>query len=90
MAPPVITAALATSLLATLLRHSQADLGTCQVEPHRAQVLVDACGCHGNRMQGSSPHSGARVKRPPVDRMAAVRALLQRLPGDRWRLTPGE
>jgi hypothetical protein len=69
----VITAALATSLLANLLRHSQADLGTRQVEPHRAQVLVDACGCHGNRMQGSSPHSGARVKRPPVDRVRQSR-----------------
>jgi len=48
---PVITANPARNLLTNLLRHRLADLGTCQVEPHWAQVLVYSCGCHGNRMQ---------------------------------------
>ncbi len=38
--PPVMTATPARNLLATLLRHRRADLGTCQVVPHWAQVLV--------------------------------------------------
>jgi hypothetical protein len=52
-AAPVITAAPATNLLVSLLRQRRADLGTCQVVPHWAQVIVESCGCHGNRMPRS-------------------------------------
>jgi hypothetical protein len=63
---PVITTNLAKSLLTNLLRHHRlADPDTCQMEPHRPQVLVYPCGCHGNRTLWSSPHDGARVKRLP-------------------------
>jgi hypothetical protein len=63
--PPVITATPARNLLVNLLRHRLADLGTCQVVPHWAQVLVYSGGCHGNRMQRSSPPEDAQVKRLP-------------------------
>ena len=41
---PMITATPATNLPTSLLRHRRADLGTFQVEPHWARVLVDSCG----------------------------------------------
>jgi hypothetical protein len=48
-AAPAIVTNSARNLLTNLLRHCLADVGTCQVEPHWAQVLVYACGCLGNR-----------------------------------------
>jgi hypothetical protein len=41
-----------------LARCRLAHLGTCQAQPHSAQVLVYSVGCHGNRMERSSPHEG--------------------------------
>lgn len=48
-----------------LARRRLAHLGTCQVYPHSAQVLVYAFGCHGNGMRRSSPRDGGPVKRLP-------------------------
>ena len=44
------TASPATDLLTSLLRHHLADLGTCQVVPHWAQVLACSRGGQGNLM----------------------------------------
>jgi hypothetical protein len=58
---PAITADIARNLLTNLLRHRRADLGTCQVEPHWAQVSYIPAAAPGTACKRSSPHDGARV-----------------------------
>lgn len=61
-AAPVITAPAAMNLAASRLRQRLAHVGTCQVEPHWAHVIVETRSCHGNRMPRSWPPGGIRVK----------------------------
>ena len=51
-----------------LVRRRLAHLGTCQVYPHSAQVLVYSVGCHGNRMRRSSPRDGDQPSASPATR----------------------
>jgi hypothetical protein len=50
------------NLVASRLRQRLAHVGTCQVEPHWAQVIVETRGGRGNRMPRSWPPGGMRVK----------------------------
>jgi hypothetical protein len=58
----VITATPVTNRLAGRLRQRRAHPGTCQVDPHWAQVIVETGDRHGNRMPRSWPRDGIRLR----------------------------